>query len=285
MFPKNRKGVIIIACLWGTALVLWLAMNAALLFRYRFSDSTSSSLRTIGFYAALGGIYETIARIPPAGLETNYEDRNKISWKPDQAVHTLNYGRCTVYVRAEDELEKININLTSSEELAKVLREILQVEELYSISASRLADRILDFIDPDDYVRDQGAEKEFYEKAGIGYLPYNGPLPSIELLLLVPGVSWNMFWGKAERDSAFLPGKSSFFSLFTVYGSKKSLEAKMESDQTENTGNVIWKPGGLYRVVSGADCGGNRKVVLYSVVKYNPGQSPYFAIQYVKELL
>lgn len=282
MFPRSRKGVIIIACLWGTALVLWLAMNAALIYRYKFSDSTLSPIRTIGFYAAMGGIYETIARIPASNPEVTSE---KNSWKPDQVVHIIDYGRCTVYVRAEDELDKVNINLTSSEELAKILREALQVEELYSVSASQLADRILDFIDPDDYVRNQGAEKEFYEKANVGHLPYNKQLPSIELVLLVPGMNWNIFWGKAGGEAAFLPGKSSFFSLFTVYGSKKSLDLKSEGSQTLNIENAVWKPGGLYRIVSGASCGGNRKVVVYAVIKYNPGQNPYYTIQYVKELI
>ncbi|MCX7823322.1 MAG: general secretion pathway protein GspK [Syntrophobacterales bacterium] len=267
--PRSSRGVIVIACLWICALVLWLALNTSLLYRYRFSDSTISPLRTLGFYAALGGIYEIIARMPPADPELFLEG------KPDGKPQVINYGRCTVSVRTEDEMSKVNINITSSGELSRILREILKVEHFLPITSSQLADRILDFIDQDDFARDYGAEKDFYEKAKLGYFPYNKPIPAIEMVLLVPGVTWELFWG---TGTSLLPSENSFFYLFTVYGNKKSLEVQPE--KTEG-----WKPGGLYRIVAGADCGGDRKVVVYAVVSYNPGQNPHFKIEYLKELL
>jgi general secretion pathway protein K len=280
MSLKSKKGVIIIACLWICALVLWLSLNAALLFRYRFADSATSALRVIGFYAAVGGIYETIARMPAANPELSLTAKTDELWKPDGTIHTVKYDRCSVLVRAEDELNKVNINVVSQDDLVKILRENLKID-----SASMLADRILDFIDPDDYVRDQGAEKDFYEKAKLGYLPYNKPLAAIENVLLVPGMSWEIFWGRKDNKASFLPSTTSFFSFFTVYGSKKSLDTKAEETETKKTEEQIWKPGGLYRIVAGSDCGGNRRVVVYAVVKYNPGQDPYYQIQYIKELL
>lgn len=281
MFPlRDGRGVIIIACLWVCALVLWLALNASLLYRYRFSNSAIMPLRTLGFYAAVGGIYETIARMPATNPELAPGEQHESTWQPDGTEHVVDYGRCTVFVRAEDEMSKVNINITSPEDLAKILQENLDVENLSPIPGKQLADRILDFTDPDDYVRDGGAEREFYERNNLGYLPYNKPLPSIEMVLLVPGMTWELFWGVKENRKSPLPSKRSFFSLFTVYGSKKSLEI-----QSEGKERFAWKQGGLYRIVSGADCGGNRKVVLYALVNYNPGQNPYYNIQYFKELL
>ncbi|MEJ5301344.1 MAG: hypothetical protein WHS38_10185 [Thermodesulforhabdaceae bacterium] len=285
MVSRNNKGIIIIACLWICALVLWLSLNAALLFRYRFADSANSALKTIGFYAAVGGIYEVIARMPASTPEMALDSKNVEPWKPDGTVHVIKYDRCRVLVRAEDELNKVNINVVSSEDLVKIFQEHLKIENFSSLSVSQLADRILDFIDPDDYKRDQGAEKDFYEKAGLGYLPYNKHLTAIETVLLVPGMSWKIFWGPRGSETSFLPSQTSFFSLFTVYGSKKGLEAETEEAKDKKAEEQVWKPGGLYRIVAGADCGGNRRVVVYTVVKYNPGQDPYYQIQYMKELL
>lgn len=282
---KANRGVIIIACLWICALILWLALNASLLYRYRFSNSAIFPLRTIGFYAAVGGIYEVIARMPAANPELSVSAEGSASWKPDGKTHLIDYGRCSVFVRAEEETAKVNINTVSAEDLKKILEESLNAGDLISITVSQLADRILDFIDQDDYVRDRGAEKDFYEEIGLNYTPYNNPLPSIEMVLLVPGMTWELFWGSREKESSFLPARSSFFSLFTVYGSKKSLESGSEEPEGQEGKMSVWKPGGLYRIVSGADCGGNRRVVVYAIVNYMPGGNPYYSIKYIKELL
>ena len=53
------------------------------------------------------------------------------------------------------------------------------------------ADAILDWIDEDDEVREFGAEAESYE----GYLPKNGPLDSVEELLLIRGVTPRLLFG------------------------------------------------------------------------------------------
>src|SRR5690606_13432288 len=50
-----------------------------------------------------------------------------------------------------------------------------------------IADAILDWIDEDDEPREYGAEIDYY--AALGYAPANGPLTTIEQLLLVRGVT------------------------------------------------------------------------------------------------
>jgi DNA uptake protein ComE-like DNA-binding protein len=58
-----------------------------------------------------------------------------------------------------------------------------------------MADAILDWIDPDDEPRMLGAEREFYSTLSPPYAPRNGPLGSIEELLMVRDVTPALLFG------------------------------------------------------------------------------------------
>jgi DNA uptake protein ComE-like DNA-binding protein len=58
-----------------------------------------------------------------------------------------------------------------------------------------IADAILDWIDPDDQPRENGAEQDYYSSLSPAYKPRNGPLQSIEELLLVRGVTPTLLFG------------------------------------------------------------------------------------------
>lgn len=57
-----------------------------------------------------------------------------------------------------------------------------------------IADAILDWIDEDDEVREYGAE--FSDYSSLGYAPKNGPLETIEELLMVRGVTPELLFGR-----------------------------------------------------------------------------------------
>ena len=52
-----------------------------------------------------------------------------------------------------------------------------------------IADAILDWVDDDDEEREFGAEADFYSGLAPAYAPKNGPLDSLDELLLVRGVT------------------------------------------------------------------------------------------------
>ncbi|MGI9472219.1 MAG: general secretion pathway protein GspK [Rubripirellula sp.] len=58
-----------------------------------------------------------------------------------------------------------------------------------------IADAILDWIDEDDEARDYGAEAEYYTTLPTPYSPPNGPVLSVEELLLVRGVTPTLLFG------------------------------------------------------------------------------------------
>ena len=72
-----------------------------------------------------------------------------------------------------------------------------------------VADAILDFIDPDDEPREFGTEREYYTQLPNPYAPVNGPLNSIEQLLLVRGVTPYLLFGLDQNRNGILESSES----------------------------------------------------------------------------
>ena len=93
-----------------------------------------------------------------------------------------------------DESSKINLNtLVFSDALQEgVAREILmQLPEM----TEEIADSILDWLDSDDDARDYGVETGFYQGLSPAYAAKNGPMDSLDELLLIPGVTPQLLFG------------------------------------------------------------------------------------------
>ena len=272
----SKRGVSLIACIWICTLVVWLGINSAILFRYKFADSASAVLKTRSFYAALGGIMEALARM--GNQQASPDSNGENQWMPDEKVHKIEYTRCKVYLILESEESKLNINKLPPDQLQKAFEKIGLPGELAAV----LSDRVADFIDADDIPKSNGAEKDEYEQMGLTHLPSNSPLTNIEELLLVPGIDWNLFWKgpKPGKRFALLPGRNSLFEFFSVYGKRTTV---LQSDNEDEIRN--WKNGELYRIVSAASCGDYGKVVLYCIVKLQLGQIPHYKIARIKEII
>ncbi len=72
-----------------------------------------------------------------------------------------------------------------------------------------IADAILDWLDPDDEPREFGAEKDYYSGMTPPYAPKNGPLDSVEELLLVRGVTPELLFGDDVNRNGVLDGNES----------------------------------------------------------------------------
>jgi len=97
----------------------------------------------------------------------------------------------------EDEAGKLNLNYAPPEALAA----------LPGMTAERV-DCLMDFIDPDSDVRGQGAEQEYYDTLGRPYVINNGPLRTLETLLLVKGFDAATVLGEdANRNGLLEPNE------------------------------------------------------------------------------
>ena len=96
------------------------------------------------------------------------------------------------------------------------------------------ADAILDWIDEDEEARPYGAEAEYYNALATSYSPANGPLQSVEELLLVRGVTPTLLFGAdvnrngvidADEQQRFgigadSPGAFGWAAYLTVHGAE-----------------------------------------------------------------
>jgi general secretion pathway protein K len=63
-----------------------------------------------------------------------------------------------------------------------------------------VTDAILDWIDPDDATHMNGAESDYYESLKPPYLARNAPIDDLSELLLVRGITQDMYWGPASTN-------------------------------------------------------------------------------------
>ena len=98
-----------------------------------------------------------------------------------------------------------------------------------------IANSILDWLDPDDTPRSNGAEEEYYGTLTPPYHCKNGPLDSLEELLLVKGVTPQLLFGNdrnrngvldADEDDGSAQVDLGWSAYLTVYSREPNTDAK-----------------------------------------------------------
>jgi len=109
----------------------------------------------------------------------------------------------------EDESTRLNLNtLLHAEKLIPGSGRTLLMA-LPSMTED-VADAILDWIDTDEEPRELGCEIEYYSGLDPGYAPKNGPLATVEELLLVRGVTPELLFGADVNRNGQLDSHESF---------------------------------------------------------------------------
>ncbi len=141
----------------------------------------------------------------------------------------------------EDESARINLNslLVADQASPGSGRGLLMA--LPGMTES-IADAILDWLDEDDEPREFGAERDYYSTLTPPYAPANGPLETVEQLLLVKGVAPELLLGvdstrntmvdPGEMDPAAMSGldegqgtmNRGWSAYFTIYSAEKNVQ-------------------------------------------------------------
>jgi general secretion pathway protein K len=104
-------------------------------------------------------------------------------WTIDGRPRRLAFDGADLLITVEDERGKIPINLLADDQVRNLFQTLGASGETLAVRT----DSLLDWIDDDDEVRDNGAEAPWY--AARGRRPRNGPLRSMDELALVRGMS------------------------------------------------------------------------------------------------
>jgi general secretion pathway protein K len=174
---RRERGVALVLVIWVTVLIAVIA--SAFIVERRTDTMVIGNSLSIARAEALAD-----AGIQRAVFEIYRNDNSPDAWKRDGTRHTMEMDGVPIAVEMRDESAKIDIN-TAQDQL---IRGLLLVSGLSDDEANRVLDAILDWRDPDDLKRANGAEEPDYKAAGLSYKPANGPFQAIEELQLVLGM-------------------------------------------------------------------------------------------------
>lgn len=231
---RNSSGVALIMVLWVTTILSVIALEFCFAMRTEV-NITKNFKEQVQLYAmAEGGVHRAIAELifkhdprikqMRKGVTGEEIPPEKKEWVADGRLYTLSFDQGVDELRIVGEAGKVNINNVSE----KTLRNILTQLGLEEQKRDTVADSILDWRDPDDFTHLNGAENDYYQSLKEPYNCKNGNLDSIEELLLVKGVTPELFYGRkaikkeeervAEKPSADRIGLKDIFSIYSLGG-------------------------------------------------------------------
>jgi len=148
----------------------------------------------------------------------------------DGQWHEVELWGAPVMVRVTDEGGKIPINFPASAYDTKLQPLLVQVLGNMGVevdTASAIADAVVDWQDSDDEHRVNGAESDYYLDLPKPYIAKNARLDSIEELLLVKGVTPELFYGGSEEYPVGLR------DIFTVFNNTSEVNLRFATPEVK----------------------------------------------------
>jgi general secretion pathway protein K len=193
----SEQGIALVLVLWVIALLTVMALGLTAAQRTE-STLTANALDGARFRAAAdaGIAYAILNLLAPQTQDLNAAAAPARSvagqpqeWLPDGSPRPWTFAEVPLSIAVSNEASRIDLNHAD----AKTLTALLMVLDVPENEATALADRILDWRDPDDLVGLNGAEDPDYAAEGLPYGAKDGPFSSVEELRQVLGVTPELY--------------------------------------------------------------------------------------------
>jgi general secretion pathway protein K len=177
--PSRDAGYALVAAIAFLALfsMLWLEIISG-------HSSALQAASALTARARLAAAIDAGLALAVQGLSTNDRARR---WSTDGRVTKLTFNDITLNIHIEDERGKIPISFLE-DRTARLMFELAGAE---GEALKTTTDSYLDWIDEDDEPRLYGAESDYYLQNFV--LPRNGRLQSIDELMLIRGMTGDIF--------------------------------------------------------------------------------------------
>jgi len=221
------RGIVLIITLWVILILAALASTVAYTVRVEMSVASYRKLDLQARLLARAAIERVIAQLREdrngydyygEPWRREYLDDEKVSQGMlcpkdiefvDENGNLLGYYRVTIGESAS----KFNINIAMPDEELKTDILSTLLKECGAEDPEVVADCIMDWLDPNDLHRLNGVESDYYERLSPPYEAKNGPIDTIDELLLVKGFSRELLYGNEEH-----PGFAQFITLYSDDG-------------------------------------------------------------------
>ncbi len=178
---RPQSGIALVIVLWMLALLIILATGYSRMVRIETSLTSNLFHSSQALAMAEAGVWQSLAVLLKPKIEQE--------WKTDGTAYSFNYKQGIVKLNISDESGKIDLNAARSE----LLYGLLTSTGLPEQNSLELLQAILDWRDPDNLTRNNGAEDIDYQNLGYDYGAKDGPFNSLDELLRVRGMTTTTF--------------------------------------------------------------------------------------------
>jgi len=204
-FSKKERGIALFLVLWVLTLLSVIVGEFCRTMRTEVNITRNFKEETQAYYIALAGLNTAITELvknevtPPKvkasevskTSEASDAEEEKIEWRTNTNIPAIPFAQGFFKVKIGNESGKININ-KADRRLLKMMLNRFEIEEN---DKEGIADSILDWRDKDNLHRLKGAEDDYYLSLPEPYECKDGDFDSTEELLLVKGMTPEIFYG------------------------------------------------------------------------------------------
>jgi len=215
----SQRGIALVMVLWVLVFLTVIVLSFSATVRTDAYSVLSFKKEVENKFLAEAGIQRGLMEI----LYRNVNKNQKIIMEgrevllTDNRVYQSPIGDGFYTFSIMDESGKININALSDNTRA-ILYNLLVNRGIPGQEADVIVDSILDWKDPDDLHRTNGAESDYYQSLPEPYIAKNSGFDTLEELLLVRGMTTQILFGE--------DGKSGIAPMLTVHPIKNRINVK-----------------------------------------------------------
>lgn len=262
---KSERGVALLMVLWVLTILMVIVLSFSFMARTETHATLAFKERMEKKFLAEAGIQRGIQEIlyMKQNIQLAQLEGSDL-WKTDGTPYSGRLGDGDYEVRITDESGKIDIN-TLNDTSAIILRALLKNLGVQDEDTETIVDSILDWKDADDLVRINGAESNFYMSLPNPYKAKNANFDTLEELLLLKGVTYDIFFGsEGEKGLVDFITINSGTNLVNVNAAPKEVLMSAPGITPEMADAII-----SYRQ--------SKRIMNAQEVGISPGSAPYIS--------
>ncbi len=196
MREVSERGIALLVVIWVLTILMVIVFSFSFMARTESQSTLAYKEGMERRFLAEAGLERGIMEVFYANLFRNQQVilEGKEAWRTDGSLYKGELASGNYQVRITDESGKIDINaLTDASGI--IVKNLLMNAGVKDSDADTIVDSILDWKDPDDLHRLNGAEDDYYSSLPTPYLAKDANFDTVEELILVKGVTPEILYG------------------------------------------------------------------------------------------
>ncbi|MFQ5646361.1 MAG: general secretion pathway protein GspK [bacterium] len=311
---KNDSGLALIIVLWLLALVSVIIAQFAFSMKVETEVTRNYKDQIIAYHLAKAGFHLAVMEMMNPTVNSTSTSGEKVVFGHRKQENDQDTGEEEIPVNREkirlgkgffsyriiDEEGKLDLNFLSNPGRKTILSKLLEVSAgLAGEELEEIIDSIYDWCDKDDNYRPNGAEDDYYQGLDPPYHCKNGPFDTIYDLLLIKGVTPEIFYGNDDSGETYeglernltvwsegvLNEYSASFTVLTAQNGGEEKAEKKKQKMFDEEGKPIDNKhrSSHFSIISTGYCadGSSRRSILAVVKSAGVGTAnPWYEIKY-----